>query len=100
MTTGDPEVSTRIAQYEMAFRMQASVPELTDLSKEPQSRLRSLWRRREEARDFRRELSARAPIGRAGVRFIQLYHRDWDHHGNLPKGLPARCKDTDQAPPR
>jgi hypothetical protein len=94
---GDPEIATRIAQYEMAFRMQASVPELTDLSKEPQATF-DLYG--EEARKIGtfagNALLARRLVER-GVRSVQLFHRDWDHHGGLQTGLPKRCKDVDQA---
>jgi Protein of unknown function (DUF1501) len=95
--TGDPEVSTRISQYEMAFRMQASVPELTDLSKEPQSVLDLYGPDVKKPGTYAANCLLARRLAERGVRFIQLYHRDWDHHANLPKGLPARCKDTDQA---
>ena len=94
---GDPEVTTRISQYEMAFRMQTSVPELTDLSKEP-SRTFDLYG--EDARTpgtFAGNCLLARRLAERGVRFIQLFHRDWDHHGNLPKDLPKRCKEVDQA---
>jgi hypothetical protein len=95
--TGDPEVSTRISQYEMAFRMQASVPELTDLSKEPPSILDLYGPDVKKPGTYASNCLLARRLAERGVRFIQLYHRDWDHHGGLPKGLPARCKDTDQA---
>jgi hypothetical protein len=95
--TGDPEVSTRISQYEMAFRMQASVPELTDLSKEPQSIIDLYGPEAKKPGTYASNCLLARRLAERGVRFIQLYHRDWDHHANLPKGLPARCKDTDQA---
>jgi hypothetical protein len=95
--TGDPEVSTRISQYEMAFRMQASVPELTDLSKEPQSIIDLYGPDAKKPGTYAANCLLARRLAERGVRFIQLYHRDWDHHSNLPKGLPARCKDTDQA---
>jgi hypothetical protein len=95
--TGDPEVSTRISQYEMAFRMQASVPELTDLSKEPQSVLDLYGPDVKKPGTYAANCLLARRLAERGVRFIQLYHRDWDHHSGLPKGLPARCKDTDQA---
>ncbi|MFN7937606.1 MAG: DUF1501 domain-containing protein [Bryobacteraceae bacterium] len=94
--TGDPEISTRIAQYEMAFRMQASVPELTDLSKEPQSTFDLYGPDSKKPGTFAANCLLARRLAERGVRFIQLYHRDWDHHGGLPKGLPARCKETDQ----
>ena len=95
--TGDPEVSTRISQYEMAFRMQASVPELTDLSKEPQSVLDLYGPDVKKPGTYAANCLLARRLAERGVRFIQLYHRDWDHHAHLPQGLPARCKDTDQA---
>jgi hypothetical protein len=97
VATGDPEVATRISQYEMAFRMQASVPELTDLSKEPQSILDLYGPDVKKPGTYAANCLLARRLAERGVRFIQLYHRDWDHHGGLPKGLPARCKDTDQA---
>jgi hypothetical protein len=93
---GDPEIQTRISQYEMAFRMQASVPELTDLSTEPQSVLDlygpEVTRRGSYASNC---LLARRLVER-GVRFVQLFHRGWDQHGNLPTQLRNQCRDTDQ----
>jgi Protein of unknown function (DUF1501) len=95
--TGDPEIATRIQQYEMAFRMQSSVPELTDLSAEP-GEIFDLY-----GPDSRRPGSyaancilARRLVER-GVRFIQLFHPDWDHHSRLTSWCTARCRDTDQA---
>jgi uncharacterized protein (DUF1501 family) len=94
---GDPETLTRIKQYEMAFRMQSSVPDLTDLSKEPES-IYKLYG--EDARRpgtyAHRALMARRLVER-GVRFVQVYQRGWDVHGNLPEVLPSQCKDVDQA---
>ena len=95
--TGDPEVTTRIAQYEMAFRMQASVPELTDLSKEPQARSISTARMRGSPARSPPIACSRAAWPSVAFVSSSSYHRDWDHHGDLPKALPARCKDTDQA---
>ena len=94
---GDPEISTRIAQYEMAFRMQSSVPELTDLSKEPASVLEMYGPDAAKPGTFAYNCLLARRLAERGVRFIQLYHRDWDHHGKLPEGLPKRCVDTDQA---
>ncbi len=93
---GDPEISTRIAQYEMAFRMQASIPELTDLSKEPQA-IRDLYGPDvSKPGTFAANCLLARRLAERGVRFIQLYHRDWDHHGNLPRDLPKRCQEVDQ----
>lgn len=93
---GDPEIETTIAQQEMAFRMQASVPELTDVSGEPQSILDLYGPEVEKSGSFARNcLLARRMVER-GVRFIQLFHRGWDHHTILPKQLPGQCFDVDQ----
>jgi uncharacterized protein (DUF1501 family) len=93
---GDPEIQTRIAQFEMAYRMQASVPELTDLSKEPASVFEQYGPDSKKPGTFAANcLMARRLIER-GVRFVQLYHRGWDHHGSLASNLPLQCKDTDQ----
>ncbi|MCZ2151937.1 MAG: DUF1501 domain-containing protein [Bryobacterales bacterium] len=95
--SGDPEISTRISQYEMAFRMQSSVPELTDLSKEPQATFDLYGEDARAPGTFAANCLLARRLAERGVRFIQLYHRDWDHHGKLPAELPKRCKDTDQA---
>ena len=96
-STGDPEIRSRIAQYELAYRMQMSVPELLDLSDEPQHVL-DLY-----GPDVTRQgkyafncLIARR-LAERGVRFIQLFHQGWDQHNNVPVQLPKQCLDTDQA---
>jgi hypothetical protein len=94
---GDPEIATRIAQYEMAFRMQTSVPELTDLTKEPASTFELYGEDARKPGTFAANCLLARRLAERGVRFIQLYHRDWDHHGKLPQDLPKRCKETDQA---
>ena len=94
---GDPETTARIAQYEMAFRMQKSVPELTDLSKEPAGTFELYGDEAKKPGTFAANCLLARRLAERGVRFIQLYHRDWDHHGELPKNLPKRCKDVDQA---
>jgi hypothetical protein len=94
---GDPETATRMAQYEMAFQMQSSVPELTDLSKEPESTFELYGEDARRPGTYAYNVLLARRLAERGVRFIQLYHRDWDHHGGLPKGLPARCAETDQA---
>lgn len=93
---GDPEIGTRIAQYEMAYRMQMSVPELTDLNNEPAEIVDSY------GPDVRRQgsfayncLMARRLVER-GVRFVQLFHAGWDHHRNLSTQFEIQCRDTDQ----
>jgi uncharacterized protein DUF1501 len=94
---GDPEIETRIAQYEMAFRMQTSVPDLLDLSKEPQH-VFDLYGpdSRKPGTYVANCLLARRLLER-DVRFIQLYHRGWDQHNDLPRDLALQCKGTDQA---
>ncbi len=96
-TCGDPEIQTRISQYEMAFRMQASVPELTDLSKESPATLALYGPEVNMPGTFAASaLMARRLVER-GVRMVQILHRGWDQHGNLPKDIAAQCLDTDQA---
>jgi hypothetical protein len=94
---GDPEIQTRIAQYEMAFRMQTSVPEMTDLSSEPRSiqRMYGLDRGYDDGGFARNCLLARRMAER-GVRFIQLMHRGWDQHSSLPNQIRGQCRDVDQ----
>ncbi len=93
----DPETRVRIEQYEMAFRMQASVPELTALDKEPESTYALYGEDARKSGTFAYSaLMARRLVER-GVRFVQIYHRGWDVHGNLPEVLPSQCKDVDQA---
>jgi hypothetical protein len=94
---GDPEIPTRIAQYEMAYRMQTSVPDLTDLSSEPQSVL-DQYGVKDNPTDggFARNcLLARRMVER-GVRFVQLMHRGWDQHSDLPKQIRGQCQDVDR----
>ena len=96
----DPEIATRIAQYEMAFRMQTSVPELSDLSKETDDDLKLYGAERGKPSFAANCLLARRLVER-GVRFVQLYHRGWDHHGASPgtginDGLVKLCEETDQ----
>lgn len=94
---GDPETHTRIQQYELAFRMQASVPELVDLSGEPASTYALYGEEAKRAGSFTHSvLLARRMIQR-GVRFIQIYHNNWDTHANVAGRLPSQCKDVDQA---
>ena len=95
-TYQDPEINTRIAQYEMAFRMQTSVPELVDVSKESQTVLDSYGPDVKKPGSFANNCLLARRMAERGVRFIQLYHRGWDQHGNLPKRIREQCKDTDQ----
>jgi hypothetical protein len=94
---GDPEITTRIAQYEMAFRMQTSVPELTDLSKEPKHII-EMYGIKEDGVDggFARNCLLARRMAERGVRFIQLMHRGWDQHGDLPKQIRGQCQDVDR----
>ncbi len=92
---GDPEIATRISQYEMAFRMQTSVPELMDISKESKSTLELYGAEPGKASFGNNCLLARRLIER-GVRMVQLYDADWDHHADLAARLPRKCKDVDK----
>ena len=95
-TLGDPETHTRIQQYELAFRMQASVPELTDLSSEPEHTFELYGDDAKKPGSFANTaLMARRLIER-GVRFVQVYHNNWDHHSNVAGRMPSQCKDVDQ----
>ncbi|MFN3243683.1 MAG: DUF1501 domain-containing protein [Planctomycetota bacterium] len=94
---GDPEIRTRISQYELAYRMQTSVPELNDLGSEPDSTFAMYGEEARKPGTFAAScLLARRMIER-GVRFVQLFHRGWDQHGNLAGDLPKQCRDIDQA---
>jgi hypothetical protein len=96
-TLGDPEIETRIASYELAYRMQTSVPDLMDLKSESESTFVAYGDDSRKPGTFAANaLLARRLIER-GVRFVQLYHRDWDQHGNLPTAISSNCRDTDQA---
>jgi len=92
----DPEIATRIQQYEMAYRMQTSVPELVEVSKEPQSVLDMYGPDVKKPGSFAYNCLLARRMAERGVRFIQLYHRGWDQHNNLPKRIREQCKDTDQ----
>lgn len=99
--TGDPEIAARIAAYEMAFRMQTSGPELVDLRSESRATLAMYGAEPDQPSFARNCLLARRLVER-GVRFVQLYHTDWDHHGgpggnDIEAGIEARCRETDQA---
>lgn len=94
---GDPEVSTRIAQYEMAYKMQASVPGLTDLSDEPEETFKLYGEDARTPGTYAANCLLARRLAERDVRFIQLYHRGWDQHNNLPNGIEKQCKATDQA---
>nr|WP_315860561.1 DUF1501 domain-containing protein [Rubinisphaera margarita] len=95
--TLDPQIDTRIAQYEMAFRMQTSIPEATDLSSEPEHIFELYGEQAREPGTFAANCLQARRLAERGVRFIQLYHPGWDHHGGLPGGLRTQCQETDQA---
>ena len=92
----DPEIGTRIAQYEMAFQMQASVPELMDVSGEPQHVL-DLYGCKPGDGSFASNCLLARRLAERGVRFIQLYHKDWDHHGGLTEGIRFKAEEVDRA---
>jgi len=92
---GDPEIATRISQYELAYRMQISVPELMDISKESPDTLKLYGAQPGKASFANNCLLARRLVER-GVRVVELYDSDWDHHGNLANALPRKCRDVDQ----
>ena len=93
----DPEIEARIAQYEMAFRMQTSVPEITDTSNEPEHIHELYGPESKDPGTFAANCILARRLAEKGVRFIQLYHRGWDQHDDLPKRIQSQCKDTDQA---
>jgi len=95
-SVGDPEIHTRIQQYEMAFRMQASVPELTDLSAEPESTFALYGEEARKRGSFANSILMARRLAERGVRFTQIYHNNWDHHANVNGRMPSQCKDVDQ----
>ena len=94
--TGDAELDARIAQYEMAYRMQSSVPEVTDLTSEPKHVLDLYGPDVAKPGTFAANCLLARRMAERGVRFIQLYHQGWDQHGGLPGGIRQQCKETDQ----
>ena len=93
---GDPEILSRISQYEMAFRMQTSVPEVMDISKEPESIFKLYGKDAKKPGTFAANCLLARRLIEKDVRFVQLYHQGWDHHGDLPKNIKIQCKETDQ----
>jgi len=93
---GDPEIQTTIAQQEMAFRMQSSVPELTDISKEPKNILEMYGPEVNKPGSYARNCLLARRMAEKNVRFVQLFHRGWDHHTNLPVHMRGQCRDVDQ----
>jgi hypothetical protein len=93
----DPAIATRIAQYELAFRMQMSVPELIDVKREPKHILEAYGPDAAVPGRYGYNCLLARRLAERGVRFIQLYHRGWDAHGNTPKQVAVQCRDTDQS---
>ena len=93
---GDPEINSRVAQYEMAYRMQTSVPEVTDISHEPDSVFELYGPNARTPGTFAANCLLARRLAERNVRFIQLYHPGWDHHGGLPGGIRRQCQDVDQ----
>lgn len=93
----DPEIATRIAQYEMAYRMQASVPQITDLTREPENVLEMYGPDVKRPGSFAYNCLMARKLVERGVRFVQLFHAGWDHHRNLSSQFEIQCRDTDQA---
>ena len=94
---GDPEISAKIKQYELAYRMQTAVPEVTDLSKEPESTVKLYGPECLIPGTFAANCLLARKLSENGVRFVQLYHQGWDGHNNLPTEIVGQCKDVDQA---
>ena len=94
---GDPEINARIAAAELAYRMQVSVPQLTDLSEEPDSTFALYGQEARTPGTYAANCLLARRLAERGVRFIQLYHRGWDQHGDLPSDIRLQCKDVDQA---
>ena len=96
-TSGDPTIQSTIAQYEMAYRMQTSVPDVTDLSDEPESTFELYGEAARTPGTYAANCLLARRLAERDVRFIQLYHMGWDQHGNLPHDIALQCMDTDQA---
>lgn len=94
---GDPEISTKIQQYEMAYRMQTAVPDIMDLSKEPDDIIKLYGSDSMIPGTFAANCLLARKLSENGVRFVQLYHQGWDHHGNLPNDISSQAKEVDQA---
>jgi hypothetical protein len=93
---GDPETHTRIQQFELAYRMQSSVPELTDLGSEPESTFQLYGEAAKKSGTFANTVLLARRMVERGVRFIQIYHNNWDTHANVAGRLPDQCRDVDQ----
>jgi hypothetical protein len=92
----DPEIESRIAQYELAYRLQTSIPEVTDIAREPKSVLDLYGPDATKPGTFAANCLLARRLAERGVRFIQLYHQGWDHHGGLPGAIRGQCRETDQ----
>lgn len=97
LTYGDPEIKAKIQQYEMAYRMQTAIPEVTDISKEPESIVKLYGPDCLVPGTYAANCLLARKLSESGVRFVQLYHQGWDAHDNLPSQIVGQCKDTDQA---
>jgi len=95
--TGDPEIPSKVAQYEMAYRMQTAVPEVTDISNEPEMIFKMYGEDSRKPGTYAANCLLARKLSESGVRFVQLYHQGWDQHGNLPSEIAAQAKDVDQA---
>jgi hypothetical protein len=95
--SGDPEVNAKVQQYEMAYRMQTAVPELTDLSKEPDHIIKMYGPECLVPGTYAANALLARKLSESGVRFVQLYHQGWDQHGNLPSEMPLQAADVDRA---
>jgi hypothetical protein len=96
-SVGDSDTHTRIQQYEMAYRMQTSVPELTDIKKEPEKTFKLYGEQARKPGTFANSVLMARRLVERGVRFVQIYHNNWDTHGNVAGRLPSQCMDVDQA---
>ena len=94
---GDPEILARLSQFEMAFRMQASVPEVTDVSDEPESVFNLYGDDAREPGTYAANCLLARRLAERGVPFVQLFHQGWDHHSRLPREIREQCRETDQA---
>ncbi|MCH2373735.1 MAG: DUF1501 domain-containing protein, partial [Planctomycetes bacterium] len=95
--TSEPELEARIEQYELAFRMQAAIPDVSDLSQEPESVINEYGEDARKPGTFAANCLLARRLAERGVRFVQLYHQGWDQHGNLKAAISKQCKETDQA---
>jgi uncharacterized protein (DUF1501 family) len=93
----DPHIDARVAQYELAYRMQMSIPEVTDLAGEPEHIFEEYGEDARNPGTYAANCLLARRLAERGVRFIQLYHQGWDHHGGLPKAIKRQCQETDQA---